>query len=317
MSTQRKKNIRLLAILIGLSVITIFVANYDPYATTGQEAAASFLPLDPETDIDEIRITGPRAIHLQRLSNGWKLNDAYRADDQVIQLLWNVLTQAEVQRPVAEARIEEVSALLQSAGADVLLSNLGRPVLELQVAGEEEGRVTYMRRKGDETIYRIQIPGYTDYLSSIFFLSEYQWRDRRLFQTDASTLREIRVAYPTRPEWDFRIRQQNGKIGVSRLERYDTAAVQDYISQFAGFAVDGIIGQGQYPYFDALVHPDNLLATIALEDVDSVFDQDLTLYNRGEAQDFYPAVTGAGDTVVIAGPRLAPFLKSLPDFVQD
>jgi len=119
---QRRKNITLLGILLGLIVLTGALAYWDP-RVSGTDLDEMRFTVDTTPDLNQITLRiADQIIDLKKQNGSWQLNEQYQADPYLIELMTSLLNRIRVDRPVAQDNLPAVMELMDSSGVKVDLS---------------------------------------------------------------------------------------------------------------------------------------------------------------------------------------------------
>mgnify|MGYP007000382956 len=103
-----------------------------------------------------------------------------------------------------------------------------------------------------EEVYQVNIPGYQDFLASIYKLKLDQWRNRLVFKGNWRTIQKIEVVYPEKSDKNLVIRFEETFYKVDGLKEIDSSAVVTYLNQFEYLQANERISLGFSSAYDSL-----------------------------------------------------------------
>lgn len=274
-----KKNWSLLIILLVLSgVFGILLTRKGP--TTSLEVEEELFAIQDTAAIERIELQQPDGSIqvLERQRAGWQLNDAYQADEQLMQLLLSVVHNVEVKRPVARIQQEEIVEALQQKGIQVRVYDAGGLRKEFYTGGSPEQQLSYFMQNNQP--YVMELPGYATYISGIFNLSEENLRDKTLISTNYLNLQRVLVDYPQQE--DVLITFDGGRLEVEGIQQPDSAQLLGFLSLFEDLQAVGYVNPQEYPELQRLLEQQPL-AEITLTTLQHPQGKNLQLY--GTTQD--------------------------------
>lgn len=227
-SMQKKKNI-LLSISLAVLVLACFAVYY---VNRSDERAvdASIFRIDDYTAIDRVIMTGPRGrVELSTSGGRWRVNDAFVADRNLIDVLFATLQQAEPKRPVAVRVRDSISHQLEVQGTKVELLEGDQPSKVFVAGGNDARTEAYFKEPGSDTPYIMTIPGYRVYVSGIFELSPPAWRDKYIFGLNWMNFAELQASFPGEPESGFTVRRENNAAAIVGMPAADTTRLNDFM----------------------------------------------------------------------------------------
>ena len=164
-----RKNWALAIILIFLSTIfAIMVSQKGPVGTV--QVDKTLFAVADTASVEKIILRQPDGLvqTLQKRNDYWLLNGEHAADPAVMNVLLSVLKEVQVKRPVARNQQEEVLNQLEKGGVEVELE--GVDTERFVVGGREGDRISYFAK--DDKAYVMELPGYSSYISGIFYLKQ-------------------------------------------------------------------------------------------------------------------------------------------------
>lgn len=252
---QEKKNKGLLISLIALITLTSIVFFFQ-----GEEdriiVDLSLFKVEDLAKIDGIQLESARGkVKLRYESTGWKVNDRFSADRQMITVLFATLEQALPKRPVAASKLDWVNAMLDSSGVSVSLFE-GAVLRKQFTAGGDKKSEAYFRLGGKSETYLMAIPGYRVYVSQIFELEENGWRDKRIFNFNWRNFTTLSTSFPSDPASDFVITRPDKSLTVALagIAEPDTARVNAFLDDVLQLTADQIVAPGSSKKYDSLAN---------------------------------------------------------------
>ena len=249
---EEKRNIRLFVLLVMLTALAsaVYIFQQDGNRII---VDPTLFKVEDLTKIDGVVLESQKGkVKLHYESTGWKVNDRFDADRQLITVLFATLEQAQPKRPVAIGLGDSVNAHLDSAG--ILVSLFEGTVLrkKFQAGGDGKKKEAWFRLNKNSEAYVMTIPGYRVYVSQIFDLDENGWRDKRIFDFSWRNFKSLSATFPADLAADFEISMKGAFFSISDMENSDTAKVNTYLDDLSLLRADQIISAGFSERCDSL-----------------------------------------------------------------
>lgn len=234
MSKQFKIYLLVFSILLSFAVL-LHLTNRN---STLRMGAAGFAVKDIEK-ITEISMIGSgKQITLNRIPDGWHVNNEYRADNQLMLKFLRALGNLSVKSPVPLDRQEAIMELLTGSGVEVKIKKRWKTktfrVLQL------ENKPTYMVLGNSKSPFLVEVPGLIGEVGELFIPDENSWRENIIFAYDFEQVAGIRLNYPSQPEKGFEIVSAGENSydlyslpGRIKLEDFSESVVFRYITYFS------------------------------------------------------------------------------------
>ena len=297
---KRNKTLLLLALLFICALAAYFLLQNRNQRSTLDIKEDAFAVADTAA-VTKIFLSSKAGnnILLERQSgNKWLLNKKYPAYPSMVNILLETLHRMEVKRPVARQARNNVIKEIASMGTKVEVYTKDGLLKTFYVGNPTTSHTgTNFIMEGAEMPYILSIPGFEGYLTSRFTAPEKEWRSRLVFSSMPASIRELTVAYPDTPAYDFRIRQEAGKPMVEGLEGVNETTVREYLGMFHNVHAEQLITDMPQRFRDSLslVKP---WVVMQLKDADPKRNAEITIYPNGGNKDRTVAVYGPDRTMV-------------------
>lgn len=309
---QKKRNIWLLIVLVGLIGINIlvFTWNSNTSATAFDEKLFS---IQDTAQIERIVIEGKDFQNeIQKVGQQWMVNGRYKLDEGLRRTLLPVLREIRVRRTVSENQKEEVISLIENSGTKVTIYSQKGVMSTFLSAGDREENLTYFMFSDSREPYVVHLPGYESYVAGLFEIPENDWRDRIVMHVLWQSLNELQLIYPNNEEKSFSIKASDQFFSVPGIQNLDSARVFDYLQQVEYILTDKYIEPGEFPEYDSLVKM-NPMAILKLESIGDEL-QSISFYPSGENDRYQLGVTEAGQMALFEVKRIAPYFVGKSEF---
>ena len=276
-------------------------------------------PQDAETsalfsDFDAKKLTSIQFVHpkdsikVQRALPRWKVNQSDEGDPFILSNVIVLLQKMQSRRLITGQEASTLSARIQTQGCRVRLGFEANIFKQFSMWGDAEKRRSYALLP-DGSLHELLIEGRTSYLAGLFFLSQLQWRFRRIFHVDRETFTQLSLCYPGHPAKDLLIWRQNERLQVAETSQIDTNRLYNYLAQYANFHTNEYIKPKQVPYYDDLLKTTPLAELQLRNRSQSVPFQRLSIYFRKGDPYFLLKEAGKGLSLC-EYKRFLPFLRS-------
>ncbi len=298
-----------LAILLGLSLTdgNKTSIDYDP---------AMFRLAEPE-QVERIVMSQPEREVVLANQGEWRVGNQYVLDKSLQQVLFSMMQQWQIKRPVAKASNQAVIDDLMNDGTKVSVFANGETILEFYAGGVASQKISYFYRPGDERAYIIEIPGYTNYITAILNLTALQWKDRKLFSSPWQSIQRLEIDY-TLPDAEDLIFSGDGpfpSIEEMDMLAVDTARMMNYLEQYAYFETNEHVDITKFAQFDSLSQTEPI-GKITLTDLDAAMSNSLIIWPRLPQDRVHLTVDGNGNWSVVEQRRVQALLPSKKDFLK-
>lgn len=296
-------------ILVGLSM------------TDGNKTSIDFDPamfrMEQPDLTDQIIMTRPDGEVVLDNQGEWRVGDQYVLDKSLQQVLFSMIQQWQVKRPVAKASNQAVIEDLTNNGTKVTVLSNGQTELEFYAGGIASQKISYFYRSGDDRAYIIEIPGYTNYITAILNLTGLQWKDRKLFSSPWQSIQRLEINYDVANKGNLSF---SGDTSFPRIEEMDmsvvdTARMMNYLEQYAYFETNEHVDISKFDQFDSLSRT-TPIGKIKLSDLDASMSNSLTIWPRLPQDRVHLTVDGNGNWSVIEQRRVQALLPSKKDFLK-
>lgn len=306
-----KKNLKLTIILVVLVSISILIG-----LTGKKENRQSFDPLmftiTDTTTIQTVLITSKSTNEIKRNNGRWRLNDKFDADLSTVEVLKSILSQVKIKRPVAKMSKENIVADLLRTGKKVSIIYSDGSEFSFIAGGNASKKDSYYLF--DEEAYLVEIPGYNNYISGIFELTENQWRDRVLFSSSWRSLQSLDIDY-TQGEENLNIFFDQKFLAVKGVDKLDTTSLMDYMNQFQYFQINDFLDKGRYQKYDSLSKTEPL-AQLSVRDIDKSKNKELQIFPLMKGESFYLLTDEKDEMMVIDSKRMDNILFKKDQFIS-
>jgi hypothetical protein len=184
------KNKLLLVLFLALIAANYLLRTLD--FSTGNSLDETQFALSDTSQISKIRlISKDTVVTLSKRDGIWMVNDTWPVERS-----WEVNIKAVLER-------HRIRREILGAEKQVILDELAKTGVKVEVLGGEEILLSFVAG-GNPTrtrsvitaggyLYEMFVPGYEAYLSSIYQLGPYEWRDRTLYNGNERTMRSLFV----------------------------------------------------------------------------------------------------------------------------
>lgn len=224
---QKKKNIKLLFVLLGLIIVTFITAYYNPSTNDGFDK--SQFSLTNTELVDRIEIEGLEEKNILTLSGRqWKLNNEFMADLVRVNDLFGIIEKISARRKVSDIEKEKLLTASIKNSIEVHVFAQDEVLLKYKIMENEKKTITYLLNDEGE-IYVGNIPGYNYHIAKLFNLNSKGWRTNYVFASNWTTLEKMEIFYPDKQ--GFNIFYDPSGYYVDNIQELDTAKMYDYLEQ--------------------------------------------------------------------------------------
>ena len=165
-------------------------------------------------------------ITLDRVENGWIVNNKYEVRKDAITTILNTIQQIRIQRPVPKNAFENVVKNLATTGVKVeIYSDNKMPIKTYTIGNSTANHLgTYMLLADAESPFIVHIPSFNGFLSPRYGiqggrLNEKDWRTTTVFKLNSTEIKTISVNNIQKPEQSFRLNTQPMALFIHEGER--------------------------------------------------------------------------------------------------
>ncbi|MCA6073852.1 DUF4340 domain-containing protein [Fulvivirga sedimenti] len=265
MMMQRKKNLRLLGLLLIL-VIAAVVLGLTGESGSKLDVDRDIFTYDDPSRIDAVVLERRNASDTLAFVNGqWMLNGKYKADPQRISVLFAILKQAMVRRKAARTQLDSLQSWMDENSVRANFYEGNELVKQFEVGGHEDRGITYYRSAPGEPVFLMEIPGYRSYLAGIYELDENGWRYPRVYDFNWRNLKDVHVEYPANSGNGFDISSKDGFYSIEQLAKTDTTKLTNFLDDLSLLYVNDFLFPSEAAQYDTLQY--KLEAQITVRDV--------------------------------------------------
>jgi hypothetical protein len=308
---QRKKNIRLIGLLIVLIAITSVVYNIGN-ETSGLDLDKRQFTIDPQAEITDVIVTGLSGDiknEFSYQSGSWILNSRYKLDQNMRDVFFSVLSQMEIRRPVSESNSDSIAAFLQHSGYQVEIFD-NSDLLKTYIIGGNADEVRTFVKGEDNIPFEVHIPGYQSYVAGIFDVPENDWRNRFIFEINPISLSSVTINIEGAEPYD--IIYTDNQLTIEGVAA-DSARLARHMERIVFLQADRYVSLSREPVYDSLVKSNSRYATITISDITGR-KQSLILFNKLENDPFILGVGRDNSAALFKFDRIKAIFKSKDTF---
>lgn len=295
MTESNKRLLIIFLVLVGINVVFYFISQFKTTVSFDENR----FTLTDTLSVQQIDIGDD--VHLVKGDNGWEINEQYPMDRSLRRLLMSILSRVKVKKPVA-IDVQE--------GETVEIH--GDNPLSFTFWGNPTKTKTYFSLVGDKEVYEVHIPGYNEYLGSIFELTPDQWRDRLLLDASWRTIQNLSLDYQNEVD-DFSISFDKDFFVIPGVNRLDSNAVVDYLNQFQYFQCNEWISKGRFKRYDSLASMPPL-AMLSIQTLSGKEPFLMEVFPKLPGERFHLVTTYDESMMVIDENRIHGILRKKKDF---
>ncbi|NOZ47459.1 MAG: DUF4340 domain-containing protein [Chlorobi bacterium] len=177
---------------------------------------------------------------LERKDGYWIVNKKFRVRNDGISMLLKTMKNLDVKAMVGKAAFKTIVENLAVKSIKVEIYQNDKLAKTYYVGGPTKDQYgTYMLLDKSSQPFIIQIKGFKGYLTPRYFIDEYLWRDRTLFNYKPSQIKSVTVILPKNPEASFKLFNfGNNTYGLEKglkpekAVQFDTLKVKQYLASF-------------------------------------------------------------------------------------
>ncbi|MCK5367417.1 MAG: hypothetical protein KAQ62_02665, partial [Cyclobacteriaceae bacterium] len=266
--SQKHKNTTLLVIL-GLLVSNSIILELTGETSINTIENKEIFSVQDTSIVDFISIKSiEEDIQLKKVESTWSVNEKYKAEQNIVQVLLSILKDAEVIRNVPKTQAEDISKNIMNNGYLIEISGNGKLINSFYSSGNANKTVSYMMPVENNNPMIVNIPGYESYVAGIFEIPANDWRDRVILRTNWRTLQKLRINYAEYPEYNLNIKFDFNFLKIEGITHLDTARMMAFIDEFNYVQTDRYLDKGQNEKYDSLLQTPPTVS-LTIEDINS------------------------------------------------
>ena len=306
---MRVRNIVLLGISLLLIILNLWLFNLKPALVSLNFDPDLFMIRDT-TQIEKFQFHSKILDHYFSRQEGWKINNKFPSDPNLRKMLFTVSKRVKVSRTLTGNEKEQLLKRNEEMGTSVILTVDGDE-RSYSVVGNANKTKTYFIE--NQEVYQVDIPGYQDFLASIYELKRDQWRDRLVFNGNWRTIQKMEVIYPEKSDKNLLIRFKETFYEVDDLTQIDSSAVVAYLNQFEYMQANERISFGFSPAYDSLAQtPPEVI--ISLLDIKYKLPREIRIFPQLPGQNIRLIMDQDDELMIFESKRILPYFKSRLDF---
>jgi|TARA_B110001452_G_scaffold225842_1_gene199969 hypothetical protein len=306
---MRVRNIVLLGISLLLIILNLWLFNLKPALVSLNFDPDLFMIRDT-TQIEKFQFHSKILDHYFSRQEGWKINNKFPSDPNLRKMLFTVSKRVKVSRALTGNEKEQLLKRNEEMGTSVILTVDGDE-RSYSVVGNANKTKTYFIE--NQEVYQVDIPGYQDFLASIYELKRDQWRDRLVFNGNWRTIQKMEVIYPEKSDKNLLIRFKETFYEVDDLTQIDSSAVVAYLNQFEYMQANERISFGFSPAYDSLAQtPPEVI--ISLLDIKYKLPREIRIFPQLPGQNIRLIMDQDDELMIFESKRILPYFKSRLDF---
>jgi len=306
---MRVRNIVLLGISLLLIILNLWLFNLKPALVSLNFDPDLFMIRDT-TQIEKFQFHSKILDHYFSRQEGWKINNKFPSDPNLRKMLFTVSKRVKVSRALTGNEKEQLLKRNEEMGTSVILTVDGDE-RSYSVVGNANKTKTYFIE--NQEVYQVDIPGYQDFLASMYELKRDQWRDRLVFNGNWRTIQKMEVIYPEKSDKNLLIRFKETFYEVDDLTQIDSSAVVAYLNQFEYMQANERISFGFSPAYDSLAQtPPEVI--ISLLDIKYKLPREIRIFPQLPGQNIRLIMDQDDELMIFESKRILPYFKSRLDF---
>ena len=306
---MRVRNIELLGISLFLIILNLWLFNLKP-ALVSLSFDPDLFMIGDTAQIEKFQFNSQVLDHYFSRQEGWKINNKFPTDPNLRKMLFTVSNRVKVSRALTGDEKDQLLKRNEEAGTSVTLTVEGRE-WSYSVVGNANKTKTYFIQ--NQEVYQVDIPGYQDFLASIYELKQDQWRDRLIFNGNWRTIQKMAIIYPEKSNKNVMIRFKDTFYEIDGLDQIDSSAVVAYLNQFEYLQANERISAGFLPAYDSLSQtPPEVI--ISLSDIKYKLPVEIRIFPQLPGQNIRLIMDQDDELMVFESKRILSYFKSRPDF---
>lgn len=240
---QEKKNKKRLVWLVVLTLATLFIFWWiQPENRLGLDPDV-FL-VDDLTSINRVDlVSDTSSVSLAFDGGSWRVNDKYKADADMVRVLFATLQQARPKRTVARVQMDSIFQHLEQEGVKVSLYEGEELRNEFYVGGNSSRTQAFFADPTSGQVYVMTIPGYRVYVSGIFELGVDGWRDKFIFSFNWRNFKSLAARFPDHPSQNFTVAMDRDYFGIEGLPQADTAKLNTFLDDVSLLTAEAFLSE--------------------------------------------------------------------------
>ena len=306
---MRVKNLTLLGVSLLLIILNLWLFNLKP-ALVNLSFNPDLFMIRDTTRIEKFQFHSKILDHYFSRQEGWKINNKFPSDPNLRKMLFTVSKRVKVSRALTGNEKEQLLKRNEEMGTSVILTVDGDE-RSYSVVGNANKTKTYFIE--NQEVYQVDIPGYQDFLASIYELKRDQWRNRLVFNGNWRTIQKMEVIYPEKSDKNLLIRFKETFYEVDDLTQIDSSAVVAYLNQFEYMQANERISFGFSPAYDSLAQtPPEVI--ISLLDIKYKLPREIRIFPQLPGQNIRLIMDQDDELMIFESKRILPYFKSRLDF---
>jgi hypothetical protein len=198
-----KKNKISILVLLLLTIVAAWYFIKDSKNTLSKSETS--LTINDSSNIATIKIINKNfTLLLTKQSDGWKLDNQYDADHQMLELCLKVLTQTEISSTIPKATAKQIAYTIVASGSEVLVMNIKQlSIQHIYIFGDTRNRIIYMMQASDRKPYIVELPGIKGNIAGIFKMDAKEWRNKIILSLMSNQINSICIENVDSPDQSF------------------------------------------------------------------------------------------------------------------
>ena len=277
-----KKNRLTIILLILLVGVAVFVISKNKRKTlTGNDADFAV----PDTaSIDKLFLAnklGATALLEKNEKGVWLINGKYPARRDAIKLLLVPFMRAQIKFPAPQAAQENLLKEIASKGTKCEIYQNKKLAKTWYIGHETQDlRGTFCLLQGAENekpfnkVYAVELPGFIGTIVPRFFMTEEEWREKLVVSLTPDKIKTVTLDLRGYPDSSYTIHVMGlhkfdvATLSGKKIQPFDTAAVQQYLSYFMSLYVEYWCTNSFLPEIDSVRKTKDFLQ-ISLTDINN------------------------------------------------
>ncbi len=233
---------KFLSIVFGVLLILTLLVSFFGGHTSSEAFRSSLLDFSPAS-VDRIEIENPNrdyVVVLTREDGQWLVESqdgstTFAASDRMVNAALEELSTMEISAVVARSPDRHARYHVDREGTNVRLFGGGRGIGSIVVGRfhfqSQTQFYTYVRPSNSDDVFTVPA-----FLNATVARDIPEWRDRRIWNLDASAISEVHFVFPA--DSSYSIQYQGNNIWVSGTDTLNSSLVNSMLQQLSDFSAD-------------------------------------------------------------------------------